>query len=540
MVVYAENGIYKKSTTTKTVQIGDTSSKLKRTTIQTQYTKTLTTNTTVKITVTALDNTKPTGKVSILNSSGKILATKTLDNNGQATITVKLTAGNQKLTAKYFGNNVYNQSNITKTVKIIKVNTKMTVLILKQTVINSTLSVTVKDANNQLVKKGTVNVLNSKGKVIAKSNLSNGKSTIKLNLLSGTQKLTIKYLSNDMYNPSTSTKTLNVVKEGTKVTVQTLEANMDNVLLYVSVKDSSKNLIQSGNVQILNSKNKVIARGTLSYGEAYVSLTPVEGYQKYTIKYLGNNKYKASTTTKAVKIIRESTSISVNPIKATTKNTELCIYVKDSNGNSVDSGTVQVLNSNGKIIASGTLSYGEVYLSFTPSKGYQKFTIKYLGNNDYRPSSVTKTYYIKDTTPTTKNYGTTTCKIRSSGSMSIASSNSRVYTDNKGWTYQKTRYIITGGGLLKKYGVTIKYTYSLSEAKKIIRSCNSVGYASIHAYEKYYKKTTTQTYTSGKTKTTYTATWNCYDYYSINDPEYLYITSGGTVKYNTKVTTYYE
>ena len=70
---YSGNDVYIPSNTTETVQVTKINTET-----STQYLKTTPLNTTIKITVTSTDNTKPTGKIQLIDSTGKIYTTQEL------------------------------------------------------------------------------------------------------------------------------------------------------------------------------------------------------------------------------------------------------------------------------------------------------------------------------------------------------------------------------------------------------------------------------------------------------------------------------
>ena len=159
-------------------------------------------NTTIKVVVRdSNNNLVNSGRVVIYNNNN--LLTNTTLINGQAIIVLNLNAGTQTLNILYLDDNLYQSSNITQTITVKAIDTKMSVVAYSKLTTNSTIEVTVKDMTGKLVTKGQVQLINQNGQVIKTGTINNGRVNITLTSLpTGRQQYTARYTEGTIYTQS--------------------------------------------------------------------------------------------------------------------------------------------------------------------------------------------------------------------------------------------------------------------------------------------------------------------------------------------------
>ena len=362
------------------------------------------------ITITAMvkdDKNNPinNGMVSIeIDGNKQVL---NLVNGSVELITSINTPGDHVITATYLGDDNYNPSSATETITLNKVNTMVDVSIIKALTTNTTITVTVKTEDNTQITNGAINVLDENGNKITSGNITNGKYTVNLTPKAGTYYYTFEYLGNDMYNASKTVERIDVAKDKIRVDIYTLKALTTNTTVKLVITDSVKSPVNSGFISVVDSKGNVVSSGRVVNGIYMINMTPSAGAQKFTIKYSGDDTYKAINIIKTIGVAKDKIRVDIYTLKALTTNTTVKLVITDSVKNPVNSGFISVVDSKGNVVSSGRVVNGIYMINMTPPAGAQKFTIKYSGDDTYKAVNIIKTIYVVKDKSTVKNLATT-------------------------------------------------------------------------------------------------------------------------------------
>ncbi|WP_302290841.1 C1 family peptidase [Methanosphaera stadtmanae] len=356
-------------------------------------------NTTIKVVVRdSNNNLVNSGRVVIYNNNN--LLTNTTLINGQAIIVLNLNAGTQTLNILYLDDNLYQSSNITQTITVKAIDTKMSVVAYSKLTTNSTIEVTVKDMTGKLVTKGQVQLINQNGQVIKTGTINNGRVNITLTSLpTGRQQYIAKYTEGTIYGNSSYTVIITVKTTHTKTTVKAYSKLTTNSTIEVTVTDITGKLVTKGQVQLINQNGQVIKTGTINNGRVNITLTSLPtGSQKFIVKYTEGTIYTQSTYNITLTIIKDdTTTLTYKNIKTYNSNTTIDIRVNGGDNNQV-TGKVQILNSRGRLLKSMTLKNGHAIITLGLPLGKQTLSIIYLGDKTHRLVNVSDTINVLNQT----------------------------------------------------------------------------------------------------------------------------------------------
>ena len=428
-------------------------------------------NTTIKVVVRdSNNNLVNSGRVVIYNNNN--LLTNTTLINGQAIIVLNLNAGTQTLNILYLDDNLYQSSNITQTITVKAIDTKMSVVAYSKLTTNSTIEVTVKDMTGKLVTKGQVQIINQNGQVMKTGTINNGRVNITLTSLpTGRQQYTARYTEGTIYTQSQAGVIITVKTTDTKTTVKAYSKLTTNSTIEVTVKDMTGKLVTKGQVQIINQNGQVMKTGTINNGRVNITLTSLPtGRQQYTARYTEGTIYTQSQAGVIITVKTTDTKTTVKAYSKLTTNSTIEVTVKDMTGKLVTKGQVQIINQNGQVMKTGTINNGRVNITLTSlPTGSQKFIVKYTEGTIYTQSTynITLTIIKDDTTTLTykniKTYNSnTTIDIRVNGGdnnqvtgkVQILNSRGRLL---KSMTLKNGHAIITLGLPLGKQTLSIIY-----------------------------------------------------------------------------------
>ena len=235
----------------------------------------------------------------------------TTDNQGVAAFLIdEWNAGDYLVDIKYNGNDTYGPKAIKTFVSIEKANSnivapKSVSVLLTAVKKGSYYTITLKDdRGNGLDGEDVTITFNGKTKTYTTDDL--GVIKFKLSATkAGTQKLTVKFNSNDNYVASTLTATVKINKEATKLTAKkkTFKAKKKTKKYAVTLKDSKGKAIKKVKVTIKVGKKTFKAK-TNAKGKATFKIKKLnkKGTYKAKVKFAGNALYKAVTKTVKIKV----------------------------------------------------------------------------------------------------------------------------------------------------------------------------------------------------------------------------------------------
>ncbi|OED29695.1 Ig-like domain repeat protein [Methanosphaera sp. WGK6] len=276
-VVYPENTVYNTGNATTTV-----TKKIKTTITLDNLDKFLSGETSMinAIVVDAEGNNVTTGNVTFTDEEGNVLGTIVL-NNGVASINPFETSKISEITAKYNGNDIYEESSITSSINV-KYTTNITIKDINakiNDIINLTANI---DAYNVVVNEGKVifkingkTLRNSEGNIIY-ANVVNGVATIEdvkveYNWLNKNTIVSAVYSgSSNFMNVRSSEKLMNITKRvATLEIVNDMSVYVAGQTISLSVKVMDMNSIVTGGKVVfkLNGKSLRDENGNIIYGE---------------------------------------------------------------------------------------------------------------------------------------------------------------------------------------------------------------------------------------------------------------------------------
>ena len=231
-----------------------------------------------------------------------------------------------------------------------------------------------------------INVMDEKSQKI---NSSREDIVLSYNRSPGNQKVTVTYKGNEKYAESEATSMIKINSlEGTSVL---LVGSVPSVKLFADKAGMDSAIIKALEVRVVNSHGENIKYNT---DELDLSYNRDEGTQLVTVKYKGNTEYAASVAEAKVTV--------ENPQKVTitlSRETPKVAYRDDKAGmdKAIADALKITITDNAKKNVSFALS--ELQLSYNHTAGKQDVTVKYLGNSNYQPATVTANVKIIDAAP---------------------------------------------------------------------------------------------------------------------------------------------
>lgn len=362
----------------------------------TSLTKSITSNT--SFTVYLRDSNKRNLKnssVDLYENNRKLVTARITDGVGH--VQLVQTPGYHKYTFKYNGNAYYNSSTLTRTVRIYKTATTINTHVIRNTP-EAILKITLRGVDKQLVKTGTIQIIKN-NKVILTRNTT-GINQVQLNLNTGPQNITVKYLNNNLYHPTSKTQNINIQKYSTHINLAVKRTITCNTTFSITLKDQLNKAITTGKLDILDNK-KVIQTLKITKNTVNTTLIQPAGDHKYTFRYTENKNYKQAQLTRNIHIYMTNSNTAIKVLRQTTTDTQLEITTRDVDKKVVKKGSIEVLDNNKKL-QTGTLKNGQITIKTNMTFGKHNITVKYKLNNIYNPSTKTIKLQVTKTktTPT--------------------------------------------------------------------------------------------------------------------------------------------
>ncbi len=216
---------------------------------------------------------------------------------------------------------------------------------------------------------------------------SSGKAACEISLVPGAYDITVYYLGNDQYAPSSKAFTINVLKITPVFTVSATEV-MKGYYLYVYLKDAKGNPINGVNVTIDIGGNKYSI--TTSNGKAglKIKLDP----KKYGVKlsYAGDEIHDSASKSFNLNVVKNQPYFKYNS-KISTLN-YLTVYLKDGAYKPIANKKITIKIGSSKYTRT-TDSNGRARVYVKKLPGKYKVKLYYKGNAIY--SAVSKSYTLK-------------------------------------------------------------------------------------------------------------------------------------------------
>lgn len=229
--------------------------------------------------------------------------------------------------------------------------------------------------------------------------------TINLTLTTGNYTASVHTVS-DYYNKAGNTEAIIVVNDDRFTSALTasdktvyLKTITSGYKYSVTLKDANGAALANKTVTIAFN-GKTYTATTTDKGVATVTLkSTATGSKKATVKFAGDDEYKATTKTATIKITKEASKLTAatkKTYKVSLKSKKYTVTLK-SKSNKAISGAKVTIKVNGKTYTATTKSNGQATFNINKltKKGTFKSTVKFAGNKYYNAVSKTVTIVAK-------------------------------------------------------------------------------------------------------------------------------------------------
>ncbi len=329
-----------------------------------------------------------------------VLVDQTTTVNGEYTFTTDQSVfGYNKVEVRFEATGNYAESSATDHYTISDTSTrtdsKVTVSSIDDITIGDSVTITgtLKDSNGNAISSGTVNVI---------VNGATRTATVKDGVYSvsgykpsntGTYIVTVVYIGNDVYNPSTASTKFNVDKLTTSVTVEKIsDIKINESVIITGVLEDNNGVLANKEV-IITINDEIITTTTDENGRYYLNYTPSKtGSYSVLVDYPETANSTESHVATALNTAKLETTITVANITAKEGETiNLTAYIVDENNNPVSEGKaafklndVTLKDENGDVIYVDVID-GVAKLEYTINNTAKNYTITglYYGSNNY-------------------------------------------------------------------------------------------------------------------------------------------------------------
>ncbi|MBR3214804.1 MAG: Ig-like domain repeat protein [Methanosphaera sp.] len=399
-IIYPENEVYKGNTSTITVDVV----LLNSTTTATVSNNTID-NTTINIQVLDEKTGSPVngGIVEVINTANNlVVGTATIASDGTATIVTSINAeGTYTLQVNYKGNEEYNTSSTTvNNLIVVKRESELNTQVNNNTLGNTTITVTLLDpATSTPLANAPITITLPNGTQVNTYTDTNGQINTTLNIPVGENIITVDYPGSEKYNSSTDEITINVAQRPSAITANITNNTIRNTTVTVAVNDKTTGTpITSGDIQITDANDEIIATGTLTESNTITLTTNIDTSGVYTLRveYLGNTNYTASSTTlEDVSVTKRESQLNTTLNNATKNDTQITITLHDpATDTPIANAPVTVSLPNGTTIEAVTDENGTAIITPDLPVGENTITITYPGNEEYNTTTITETINI--------------------------------------------------------------------------------------------------------------------------------------------------
>ena len=390
-----------------------------------EVTNTTLSNVTIRVNVTnSTEDPVNKGIITVYDTNSNQLATANLT-GGIADIIIPIdTIGPLEVVVKYIENDLYLNStalndtaeagreNIT-VIDVTRIPTITTVEILDDVAGNVTLSVNVTNMTKDAVDTGVVYVHNASNydEILATGNIVGGNAVIKLDTIleSGLIEVVVEYQENDIYFASNATNqtaeaghenitVIDVQKQSVTITIELTDSSIiisENTTITGQVFDGMGEVVKAGNVTVyVTGEDGTVSEKTVQITDDKYSLTYtglIAGNYTVKAKYLGNSSMTPAMSEELTFTVNKiPTKTSVEILNTTLSNVTIGVNVTNLTDDLVTKGNVTVKDTNGRVLANGTLNGGLVNITIpVDTIGQLRVIVTYNENNIYASSNAT-------------------------------------------------------------------------------------------------------------------------------------------------------
>ena len=359
-------------------------------------------NTTITITLTdpATDTPLPNMPITVTLPTGQTINTQT-DENGTVTINPDLPVGDNTITITYPGNEEYNTTTLTETVNIQKRPSNTTAVLNNNTIGNTTITVTVRDATTrQAITDGEITITNTaNNEIIARSTITDRNTIIAVNINQGQYTLRIDYHGNTNYTPSnTILEDITIIKRSAIINVTTINNSVADTKINVTIKDATTGMpISNAPITVRLPDGQTINTHTGATGTTTITLDLPADTQTINIAYTGSTTYQSKSTDYTINIEKLESSITTTKANGYIgENITLHAQITDKDGNPITGGRVifklndLTLKDENNNTLYASVQDGQATISYFIPYNYQAKTYKvqavYSGDDQYNGS----------------------------------------------------------------------------------------------------------------------------------------------------------
>ncbi|RAP51929.1 MAG: hypothetical protein BZ138_04050, partial [Methanosphaera sp. rholeuAM270] len=355
-------------------------------------------NLSFKVSIVGVNNKAiTTGTLIISDENGEIMTAHNIEDTHTNIIITDITSGTYKCTIEYVGNETYNPSNTTKTVRIIP-EANITIKVLNNTEGNVTIEYTVTNGTDPITDTVTITLPN--GSNTTKTPTTQGKITIiDTTTPQGDYTTTATIDTTEEYTGTTTSKDLTIVHDYTQEIRELKEALKEAEGTINKLNDEIDNLTEAlnNNISALNEANNKINNLTmeLNYANDRINnLTQQLNDAKKEIKTLNNTIMQLQKEIDELKdridAWNRTSIIRAVPENNTIGNTMVVVTLDNKLADPITNAQITIKNTQGETIGTGkTDQKGIAVISVDTQAGTENITAIYNGNTKYTPANTT-------------------------------------------------------------------------------------------------------------------------------------------------------
>jgi len=320
------------------------------------------------------------------------------DKDGKFSVNATPTEGTNTITASIPETANSTSQNVTQTITITKVPTKLTLNTNATVKVGDTITITgtLTDNANKVLAGARV-IVNVDGTSSTLTTDKDGKfnRTAKVTEV-GKTTVTASYAGNATYEAASAvTKVVRVNKLNTTTTViNVTNKTRTNITVTATVLDENNKNVTGGVVIFTDSNNTQLGTANVTRGQASVVVSYNTTYNgTVTASYTGSDNYTASAGSNSISISKLKTSLTIDPISGKVFDViPVTVHVVDENGNPVVSGKVifkvnglTSKDENGETLRAVVVN-GTAVANITTTKTWlniTSFVAKYIGDDTY-------------------------------------------------------------------------------------------------------------------------------------------------------------
>ncbi len=289
-----------------------------------------------------------TGSITIKDQNDNTINSTSITTN-PSSITIPSSYNEQTITVIYTGNTNYADSNIIKTVNIIKGTTTLTTDDITKSIDTTFITITtILTANTEKITDGNTYLYIDDVQLFKKAITSDTNTTtvtfnnIDISTLNvGEHIIKITYNDSNVLNNSTTTSKLIIKKITTSITdVKTILNTDNNIQISVTIKDLSNNFITTGTITIKDQNDNTINSTSVTTSPTTLTIPNTYNKQVITILYNNTDKYTNISTTKTINIEKVNVDITVPNIETEYNNSKIEINAILSSNNNINNGNI--------------------------------------------------------------------------------------------------------------------------------------------------------------------------------------------------------